>query len=114
MLAASYWSLLAPAIELADASGFYGSLTFLPISLGFAAGAVFVYLADLLLPLMVLGSTHTHMYTYMHMYLYLSSFNKLFTIHSSICKVHHVHEIFFCGDVSGPCSHFVYINKLVL
>ena len=53
MLAASYWSLLAPAIELAEQSGFYGSLTFLPISLGFIAGAAFVYLADILLPLLV-------------------------------------------------------------
>lgn len=53
MLAASYWSLLAPAIELADASGLYGNYTFLPIALGFAAGAGFVYVADLLLPLMV-------------------------------------------------------------
>lgn len=53
MLAASYWSLLSPAIELAQASGLYGNLTFLPIALGFAAGAVFVYVADLLLAIMV-------------------------------------------------------------
>ena len=55
MLAASYWSLLAPAIELADTSGLYGHYTFLPISLGFAAGAAFVYVADLLLPLLVIS-----------------------------------------------------------
>ena len=53
MLAASYWSLLAPAIELANESRMYGSLTFVPIAIGFTAGAVFVYLADLLLPLLV-------------------------------------------------------------
>ncbi len=53
MLAASYWSLLAPAIEMASESGMYGSLIFLPIAVGFVAGAVFVYLADLLLPLLV-------------------------------------------------------------
>ena len=53
MLAASYWSLLAPAIEMASESGMYGSLVFLPIAVGFVAGAVFVYLADLLLPLLV-------------------------------------------------------------
>ena len=53
MLAASYWSLLAPAIELAEGSGMYGSYTFLPVTLGFAGGAAFVYIADLLLPLMV-------------------------------------------------------------
>ena len=53
MLAASYWSLLAPAIEMADKSTLYGSWTFLPISLGFVAGAIFVHLADLLLPMLV-------------------------------------------------------------
>lgn len=53
MLAASYWSLLAPAIEMANDSGMYGSLIFLPVAVGFTAGAVFVYSADLLLPLMV-------------------------------------------------------------
>jgi zinc transporter 11 len=57
MLAASYWSLLAPAVELADSSGLYGAFTFLPIALGFTGGAVFVYTADLLLPLLgVCGS----------------------------------------------------------
>ena len=61
MLAASYWSLLAPAIELADSSGLYGTFTFIPIALGFAAGAAFVYTADLLLPLLV--------YNYMYMLL---------------------------------------------
>ncbi len=53
MLAASYWSLLAPAIEMAEQSAIYGSFVFLPISLGFAAGALFVYLADVLLPILV-------------------------------------------------------------
>lgn len=47
MLAASYWSLLAPAIEM---SGEYGSLAFLPAAVGFSLGAGFVYFADLLLP----------------------------------------------------------------
>ncbi len=53
MLAASYWSLLAPAIEMAEQSAIYGCFVFLPISLGFAAGALFVYLADVLLPILV-------------------------------------------------------------
>ncbi|XP_040186941.1 zinc transporter ZIP11 isoform X1 [Rana temporaria] len=47
MLAASYWSLLAPAIEM---SSEYGSLAFLPAAVGFSLGAGFVYFADLLLP----------------------------------------------------------------
>uniref|UniRef100_A0A8C5R5S4 Zinc transporter ZIP11 n=1 Tax=Leptobrachium leishanense TaxID=445787 RepID=A0A8C5R5S4_9ANUR len=50
MLAASYWSLLAPAIELAEDSGQYGRLAFLPAAIGFAMGAGFVYLADKALP----------------------------------------------------------------
>lgn len=50
MLAASYWSLLAPAVEMATASGGFGSLAFLPVAVGFALGAAFVYLADLLMP----------------------------------------------------------------
>ncbi|XP_048411199.1 zinc transporter ZIP11-like isoform X2 [Stegostoma tigrinum] len=50
MLAASYWSLLAPAIEMAESSGTYGTFSFLPVGAGFTLGAAFVYLADLLLP----------------------------------------------------------------
>ena len=53
MLAASYWSLLDPAIEMAEESRIYGAFVFLPVSVGFAAGAVFVYLADILLPMLV-------------------------------------------------------------
>ena len=53
MLAASYWSLLAPSIEMAEISGLYGNFVFLPVSLGFAGGAAFVYFADLLLPMLV-------------------------------------------------------------
>ncbi|XP_072259562.1 zinc transporter ZIP11 isoform X2 [Pyxicephalus adspersus] len=47
MLAASYWSLLAPAIEMSE---HHGSLAFLPAAVGFSLGAGFVYFADLLLP----------------------------------------------------------------
>uniref|UniRef100_A0ABM5FN82 Zinc transporter ZIP11 n=1 Tax=Pogona vitticeps TaxID=103695 RepID=A0ABM5FN82_9SAUR len=50
MLAASYWSLLAPAIELAEDSGKFGVFAFLPVAVGFTLGAAFVYFADLLLP----------------------------------------------------------------
>ncbi|KXJ12159.1 zinc transporter ZIP11 [Exaiptasia diaphana] len=53
MLAASYWSLLSPAIELAEKSPLYGNngqLAFLPVSIGFALGAAFVYAADVILP----------------------------------------------------------------
>jgi len=56
MLAASYWSLLAPAIEMAEISGSYGKdgkFAFIPVSVGFVLGAVFVYGADKLMPFLV-------------------------------------------------------------
>uniref|UniRef100_A0A452IJU7 Zinc transporter ZIP11 n=1 Tax=Gopherus agassizii TaxID=38772 RepID=A0A452IJU7_9SAUR len=59
MLAASYWSLLAPAIELAEDSGDFGAFAFFPVAVGFTLGAAFVYLADLLLPLLGI-SEHPH------------------------------------------------------
>ncbi|XP_065846411.1 zinc transporter ZIP11-like [Oscarella lobularis] len=59
MMAASYWSLLAPALEMAEQSGTYGEdgwLAFLPVSIGFVAGAGFVYSSDWLLPYLGLSS----------------------------------------------------------
>uniref|UniRef100_A0A3Q0SMX9 Zinc transporter ZIP11 n=1 Tax=Amphilophus citrinellus TaxID=61819 RepID=A0A3Q0SMX9_AMPCI len=64
MLAASYWSLLAPAIDMAEDSGKYGSFAFVPVAVGFTLGAAFVYFADLAMPLLV-G-------TLMHKVLYIS------------------------------------------
>ncbi|NXS86572.1 S39AB protein, partial [Erpornis zantholeuca] len=52
MLAASYWSLLAPAIEMAEESGTFGAFSFFPVAAGFALGAAFVYGADLLIPVL--------------------------------------------------------------
>ena len=49
MLAASYWSLLAPAIEMADDSKIYGNHVYFPVAIGFALGALFVYFADIAL-----------------------------------------------------------------
>lgn len=49
MIAASFWSLLAPAIELAESSGHYGEdgkFAFVPVALGFLLGAIFVYGTD--------------------------------------------------------------------
>ncbi|XP_029312626.1 zinc transporter ZIP11 [Cottoperca gobio] len=54
MLAASYWSLLAPAIDMAEDSGKYGSFAFLPVAVGFTLGAAFVYFADVAMPLLCL------------------------------------------------------------
>lgn len=48
MTAASFWSLLAPAIEISEAN--MGSLAFIPVAVGFALGAIFVHLSDNLIP----------------------------------------------------------------
>lgn len=53
MLAASYWSLLAPAVEMAMSSGGFGAFAFFPVAVGFTLGAAFVYLADLVIPHLV-------------------------------------------------------------
>lgn len=53
MLAASYWSLLAPAIEMVEEAGNFGAFAFIPVAVGFTLGAAFVYFADLLLPVLV-------------------------------------------------------------
>ena len=45
MTAASFWSLLAPAIEMAEDPESYGALAFLPVAVGFVVGAAFVMAA---------------------------------------------------------------------
>ena len=54
MLAASYWSLLAPAIEMTEENSTLFSkesrLSFVPAAIGFALGAVFVAGCEVLLP----------------------------------------------------------------
>lgn len=50
MVAASYWSLLAPAIEMAEESKQYGAegeYAFIPVAIGFLFGCLFVYGADI-------------------------------------------------------------------
>ncbi|XP_046827142.1 zinc transporter ZIP11 isoform X2 [Vespa crabro] len=52
MVAASYWSLLAPAIEMATESKIYGTegeYAFVPVGVGFLIGAAFVYGTDVLI-----------------------------------------------------------------
>ena len=52
MIAASYWSLLAPAIEMAEG----GSLpAWIPATTGFLLGGLFLYLADKVIPHLHLG-----------------------------------------------------------
>ncbi|MBI9078455.1 MAG: ZIP family metal transporter [Pseudodesulfovibrio sp.] len=47
MIAASYWSLLAPAIEMSEHMGVF---RFVPAAAGFLMGAVFLRLVDMFLP----------------------------------------------------------------
>ncbi len=53
MLAASFWSLLAPAIELAESNG---GPAWLPAVVGFSAGGAFLAAADRLLPHLHIGA----------------------------------------------------------
>ena len=48
MIAASYWSLLAPAIEMSDGD-------WKPATIGFLAGGLFLYLIDKILPHLHIG-----------------------------------------------------------
>ncbi|KAL3107830.1 hypothetical protein niasHT_017062 [Heterodera trifolii] len=48
MTAASFWSLLAPAIEISENQ--LGKLAFFPVAVGFAFGALFVHFSDCLIP----------------------------------------------------------------
>jgi len=56
MLAASYWSLLAPAIDMAEDSKIYGNHAYFPVAVGFSLGAFFVYFADVALQHMGVSS----------------------------------------------------------
>jgi zinc transporter 11 len=48
MMAASFWSLLTPAIDRAAESGYYGEFNFIPVTIGFLLGALFCYGTDLM------------------------------------------------------------------
>lgn len=52
MIAASFWSLLAPAIQMSEAAG---KLPWLPPLIGFLSGGFFLKLADSLLPHLHIG-----------------------------------------------------------
>lgn len=63
MIAASYWSLLAPALEMSES---WGRLSFVPAAVGFTAGAVVLRLVDYVLPhlhpaLNQVEGVHTHL-----------------------------------------------------
>ncbi|OFX48543.1 MAG: dihydroorotate dehydrogenase [Bacteroidetes bacterium GWA2_30_7] len=52
MIAASFWSLLKPAIEMSEASGTAG---WIPAVVGFLSGGAFIYIIDRILPHLHLG-----------------------------------------------------------
>lgn len=58
---ASFWSLLAPAIELAESSGTYGAkgeYAFIPVAGGFLLGSIFVFGTDKLISYLGINSPH--------------------------------------------------------
>ncbi len=57
MIAASYWSLLAPSIALAEEIGSLPS--WLPPAIGFLLGAIFLRIADRLIPHLHLGKSRS-------------------------------------------------------
>lgn len=61
MIAASFWSLLAPAIELAETSGTYGKngeYAFIPVAGGFLLGSIFVFATDKIISYLGINSSH--------------------------------------------------------
>lgn len=60
MIAASFWSLLSPAIEYAENSKLYGKnneYAFAPVAIGFLLGSIFVYGIDKLISYLGINST---------------------------------------------------------
>ncbi|MDG3131764.1 ZIP family metal transporter [Streptococcus suis] len=54
MIAASFWSLLAPSISYAEKN--YGNMAWLPAAVGFAVGGIFLRLVDAWVPHLHLGN----------------------------------------------------------
>jgi zinc transporter, ZIP family len=55
MIAASFWSLLSPAIDMAEEQGV---ISWLVVAVGFALGGIFLYIADKTVPHMHFGFNH--------------------------------------------------------
>lgn len=49
MIAASFWSLLAPSIDYAEVAG-YGFWSFVPAVTGFVVGGIFLSILDKIIP----------------------------------------------------------------
>ena len=57
MIAASFWSLLAPAIEMSSGEGF---IKVIPAAFGFALGALFIFGLDKILLILLKQSHYIH------------------------------------------------------
>ena len=55
MIAASFWSLLAPAIDMAEEQGV---IAWIVVAIGFALGGIFLYIADKVVPHVHFGFNH--------------------------------------------------------
>lgn len=101
MTAASYWSLLEPAIEMCKTSGFYGDkgqYAFAPVAVGFLFGAIFVYGTDRFLDYLGLNSTNMMMSEYSYNIFY-KEIIFLFVVH------------YFKGHwLDSVCCLYVYFN----
>lgn len=99
MIAASFWSLLAPAIELAVSSQMYGAkgeYAFIPVAGGFLLGSIFVFATDKVISYLGINSSHMmigktkrkYIKMYIkckicqqyHCYIYFNSLTKHFTV----------------------------------
>ena len=105
MTAASYWSLLAPAIEMAEVSGSYGvngEWAFLPVAIGFGLGAVFVYAADVFMPYLVCYCSESILLLFCVQYLLLhfythDRYTSLYFKPSTHCSLHKCELWTFAG-----------------
>lgn len=84
MTAASYWSLLDPAIQLCEKQGIYGRFAFLPVALGFLLGAVFVFGTDVFLDYLGLNSTNMMMCKYSLLFIVIFDLT-VFQLHRYAC-----------------------------
>jgi len=94
MIAASFWSLLAPAIEMAEARGAPG---WLPAAVGFLLGAAFLRVADQLLP-------HLHPYLPGHVPEGVSTTWKRTTLLIMAITLHNIPEGLAVGVAFGAAG----------
>lgn len=81
MIAASFWSLLAPAIELAESSGTYGrngEYAFIPVAGGFLLGSIFVFATDKVISYLGINSSHMMIGKHLSTYLMKGQISVLF------------------------------------